>query len=114
MSVSAGIGSSISIKGDVEAAEPLTVAGRVEGSIKVDGHPLTIAPGSKVAANVAADSVIVSGSVKGKVQAKSKIVLRETASLEGEAAAPSITIAEGATVHGRIETNGKKSLALAS
>ena len=61
-----------------------------------------------------ADTIIVAGHVKGKMTASTRIVLRETASVEGEAAAPSVSIAEGAVVHGRIETAKKRALALAS
>ena len=36
------IGSSIVIKGEIIAHENLVVSGRVEGSIRVDAHALTI------------------------------------------------------------------------
>ncbi len=110
----AHIGASIKLKGDITAHEPLTIAGQIEGSVTVEGHALTITAGSHVNATINADSVVVAGTVKGKVIATTRIVVRETASMEGEAAAPSINVVEGATVHGRIETRGKRSLALAS
>ena len=110
----AHIGASIKLKGDITSSEPLTIAGQVEGSITVNGHTLTIAAGSHIAATVSADAIVVCGQVKGKLSATKSIVLRETASVEGEASAPSVSIVVGATVHGRIETSKKRALALAS
>ena len=114
MDVPAHIGASIRLKGDITASEPLTIAGQLEGSVTVNGHALMIAAGSQISATVAADTIIVAGHVKGKMTASTRIVLRETASVEGEAAAPSVSITEGAVVHGRIETATKRALALAS
>jgi cytoskeletal protein CcmA (bactofilin family) len=114
MDVPAHIGASIRLKGDITASEPMTIAGQVEGSITVNGHTLTIAAGSHIAATVAAETIVVAGHVKGKLTASTRIVLGETASVEGETAAPSVSMVEGATVHGRIETSKKRALALAS
>jgi cytoskeletal protein CcmA (bactofilin family) len=74
----------------------------------VDGHTLTVAEGANVAATVTADSVVIQGTVKGAMSATSKIVVQPTAKLEGEFSAPSISIADGAIVQGRIETTGRK------
>jgi cytoskeletal protein CcmA (bactofilin family) len=110
----AHIGASIRIKGDISASEPLTIAGRVEGSVTVEGHALTIASGSHVSATVSADTILVAGDVKGRLNGVTRIVLRETAAMEGEMSAPSVSVADGATVQGRIETKPKRALALAS
>jgi cytoskeletal protein CcmA (bactofilin family) len=114
MDVPAHIGASIRLKGEIISSEPLTIAGHVEGSVTVTGHALTIAAGSHISATVSADAIIVAGHVKGKLTAGARIVLRETASVEGEVAAPSVSMADGAHVHGRIETSKKRALALAS
>ena len=114
MDVPAHIGASIKLKGDITSSEPLTIAGQVEGSVTVNGHTLTIAAGSHISATVSADAIVVAGHVKGKLNATTRIVLAESASVEGEAAAPSVSMVEGATVHGRIETSKKRALALAS
>ena len=114
MDVPAHIGASIRFKGEITSSEPLTIAGQVEGSVTVNGHALTVAAGSHISATVSADAIIVAGHVNGKITAGTRIVLCETASVEGEAAAPSVSIADGALVHGRIETSKKRALALAS
>jgi cytoskeletal protein CcmA (bactofilin family) len=108
MNMSAGIGQSIRIKGEVTAREAFLVAGHVEGTINVDGHTLTIAEDATVSATVSADTVVVQGTIDGATSAATKIAVEPTAKLKGKFSAPSIRIAEGASVHGRIETTRRK------
>ena len=42
----AHIGATVVIKGEISAKEPLTVSGRVEGTIDVPGHVVTIEAGA--------------------------------------------------------------------
>jgi len=115
MSMSASIGKSIRIKGEVVAREPFLVSGHVEGTIDVDGHTLTVAEGASVAATVTADTVVIQGNVKGELSATTKIVVIMTAAIEGTISAPAISIAEGAIINGRVETTQRKrTLSLAS
>lgn len=115
MSMSAGIGPSIRIKGDIVAREPFLIAGHVDGTIDVDGHMLTVAEGATVAATVTADTIVIQGRVKGELSAATKIVVRETATVEGGISAPSISISDGATISGKVETTQRKqTLSLAS
>jgi len=108
MNISPGVGHSIHIKGEVTANEPLVVAGHIEGAIDVNGHLLTVAEGASVAAILTADTVIIHGHVKGEMSAATKIVIRETASVDGELSAPIVQVADGAILHGRVETTSRK------
>ena len=113
MSTTAHIGTSISIKGQITAKEPLTIAGRVDGTIQVEGHPLTILAGAQVtAATIVAHEVVIGGNVTGQVDATGRIIVRETAKIEGDLTAPSISVAEGAILKGRIQTTDRKRAAL--
>ena len=113
--MTAGIGKSIRIKGDVVAREPFLIAGRVEGTIEVDQHTLTIAPEASVTAAITAESVVIEGTVHGDLAAITRISIRPTARVEGECSAPIVSIEEGAHVQGKIETTQRKSkLTLAS
>ena len=112
MEQAAQIGPTIRIKGDVSAQEPLTVAGQVEGSIVVTGHPLTIATGASVNATVESHTIHIAGSVDGTVSAEARIVVRETATIEGHLSAPVVSLADGATVHGRIDTGARSTAKL--
>src|SRR5262249_23607980 len=102
------IGRTISIKGEVTSKEPLTIAGHVDGSVEVTGCVLTIAEGGKATAALLADTILVSGAVKGSLCANAKIVLSETAEIEGELTAPGIQVADGARVQGRIDTGNRR------
>ena len=113
--MSAGIGQSIRLKGEIVAREPFLIAGRVEGTIEVDQHTLTIAEGATVHATVTADSIVIEGAVKGDLAATKKIAVQPTAQVEGELSAPSISIAEGARMDGKVETTSHKTkMAVAS
>ena len=106
--MSAGIGKSIRVKGDVTAREPFLVAGSVEGTIEVDQHTLTIADGASVTAAITAESVVIGGTVQGDLAAITKIAIQATAKLEGECSAPIVSIADGAFVRGKIETTQRR------
>ena len=106
--MSAGIGKSIRLKGDVVAREPFVIAGRVEGTIEVDQHTLTIAAEASVNAAITAESMVIEGTVQGDLAAISKIAIQSTAKVEGECSAPIVSIAEGAMVQGKIETTQRK------
>ena len=106
--MSAGIGKSIRLKGDVVAREPFVIAGRVEGTIEVDQHTLTIAAEASVIAAITAESMVIEGTVQGDLAAISRIAIQSTAKVEGECSAPIVSIAEGAMVQGKIETTQRK------
>ena len=105
MSTAALIGPAIQIKGQVTAREPLTIAGRVDGSVDVDGHPLTIAAGGHITANITAPEIVVGGEVNGQLDATVSITVRETAKIEGDMNAPKVSVADGAKYHGRVTTS---------
>jgi cytoskeletal protein CcmA (bactofilin family) len=111
------IGKTIRIKGSITAQEPLTIAGQVIGTIDVSGHPLTVTETAVIEADVLARTVIISGTVTGTLHSEGSIVVEKTATLSGEISAPSVTLHEGATVHGRMDIAGRRKtapLALAS
>lgn len=110
------IGASTVIKGELHAREDILISGRVEGMIQSEGHRVTINPGAEVAADILAREIVVSGKAAGALSAKERISLNGTAKVEGELSAPAITIVEGATFQGEVETTGdrKKRLQLAS
>ena len=102
------IGKTISIKGEVISQEPLTIAGHVNGSVDAAGHVLTIEPGGRATATLLADTIVVGGAVEGSLCANDKILVSETAVIEGDLTAPGVRVADGAQVRGRIDTGGRK------
>jgi cytoskeletal protein CcmA (bactofilin family) len=111
------IGSSIVIKGQVSAQEDLSISGRVEGSIKVEGHALTVSAGAHLVADVDARAIDVQGSVSGVLCAAELITLGAGSKVVGEVSAPSLRMLDGAVLQGKCETTRaarKSGLQLAS
>lgn len=100
----AEIGATIVIKGDVTAREELIVSGRVEGSITVEDHSVTIKAGAQLVADVEARSIVVSGQVIGALSAEGSIELLPTADVQGELSASALRLDEGAVFTGKAHT----------
>lgn len=109
----AHIGPSVVIKGEISAKEPLVVSGRVEGTIDVPGHVVTIEAGAYVTAGVAAGAIVVSGTVHGSLVAEERIVLRAGAEVDGDLSAPRLAIEDGARACGKATVAGPAALDLA-
>jgi len=92
------------ITGDVSASEDLIIDGQVHGRIEVLEHSLTIGASAVIAAEIAASTVTIMGSVTGNVTASGKVDLRATGSVEGDLVAPLVAIGDGAYLHGSVDT----------
>jgi cytoskeletal protein CcmA (bactofilin family) len=102
----AWVGQSVVFKGELSSSEDMTVDGRIEGSIEVKDHALTLGPDADVRASVVARRVTVHGTVRGSITASEAVVLLETAHVEGDVQAPRLAIADGALIKGRLDTRG--------
>src|SRR4030095_3443471 len=102
MQQSAYIGPSIVIKGDVQAKEPISVAGRVEGRIQVESHSVTIASGAHVEGAVIARASVVAGTLEGTLESDGRIQLLRTAVVEGTLATPRLVMEDGALLCGKV------------
>lgn len=115
MEPTARIGASIVVRGDITAQEDMLIAGRVEGSIRIEGHRLTVAPGAQVVADIHGREVVVAGRVQGNVSAAARVDVRETGDMIGDVVSPSLRMSDGATFRGRVEMkDAKRRMALAS
>lgn len=92
------------VTGDLNAEEDVVIDGIVTGTIDMPAHALTIGPSAQVDAKVFARDVTVYGRLSGKITATEIVDVRDSARVNGELAAPSVKLAEGARVNGRIET----------
>ncbi len=100
---SASIGASIRIRGDVTGDENLIIQGHVEGTIRVQGHNVTISKTGKVKANIEANQIIVEGELQGDMFGDEKVIIRETGNVLGNIVAPRVTLEDGALFKGSIE-----------
>ena len=100
------IGKSVVIKGELSGSEDLTIEGAVEGKIELRQNLLTIGPNAKIKAQVFAKTVVVEGHVQGNISAGERIDIRDKGVVEGNLAAPRVSIADGAQFRGSVDMQG--------
>jgi cytoskeletal protein CcmA (bactofilin family) len=106
--VRAWIGEALTIQGKVISTQDLNIDGNVEGTIELGNHGLTVGASAEVKANLAAQTITISGAVIGNVTAASLVDLRATGSVDGDIVAPRFIMADGAVVKGRVDAAGKR------
>ena len=97
------IGRGVVIEGEVKGGEDLVIDGKVDGTIELRQHTLTVGPTGRVKAELSAKSVVVLGKVNGRIQASERVSIGETGSVEGAVSAPRLVMADGAQLQGRVD-----------
>lgn len=100
------LGPTLQFTGELSADEDLVIQGRVDGTI-LHSQRLTVGPGGAVKATVRARAVVVEGTVDGDVHATKSVVVKETATVRGNIAAPSVSILEGAHFNGAVNMDSR-------
>lgn len=98
------VGKSVVFKGELVSSEDMSIDGRVEGTVDVRDHTLTIGPDAEIHANISAKTITIHGAVTGSIKASEKVDIRDTGKVDGNISAPRVAMAEGADLHGRIDT----------
>ncbi|WP_149193755.1 bactofilin family protein [Luteimonas suaedae] len=96
------IASNLTIEGKIEGTGHVRIAGRFKGDVNVQGD-LTIEKGAKLNGGVRAEKVIVSGDLEGNIDSASRVELLDTAVMNGDLKAGSLTVAAGSKIRGHIE-----------
>src|SRR2546425_1938171 len=110
---SARLGSSLQIKGHITGTEDLQIDGKVEGSITLRGHQLTVGSTAQLNSEIHAGEVIVYGKVVGNVHSRDRVDVKTDGSVTGDISTARISIEDGAHFKGRIEIDPAKSPAAA-
>ncbi len=97
------IGSSITIKGDINGEEDLVIAGRVTGNVTLSSNEVTVSSGGSVNADITAKVVKIEGEVKGDLSGNEKVVISKTGKVQGNIVAPRVTLEDGAKFKGSID-----------
>lgn len=105
----ATIGRSLVIKGEVTGAESLYIDGRIEGSINVADHRVTIGRNGTVAANINAREVVIMGKVKGNIQCSDRLDIRGEGTLTGDVITQRISVEDGAILKGSVQVRAAES-----
>lgn len=104
------IGSSIIIKGDLIGQEDILVEGRVEGTIELNGHSLTVGEQGVVNADIEGKNITVKGKMKGDLRSENLISINKTGHFEGNVSAPRVVLEDGARFKGKIDMDGSTSV----
>lgn len=99
----ATIGRSITIRGDVTGDEDLLIQGRIDGSVDLKQHSVTIGREGEVKADVGARVIVVEGKVEGNLRADEQVVLKSSAQVQGDIAAPRVVLEDGARFRGGVD-----------
>lgn len=99
----ATIGRSIKIRGEVSGDEDLLIQGHVDGTVNLQEHSVTIGSDGDVKANITARVITVEGTVRGDLIADEQVILRSSAQMEGDIAAPRLVLEDGARFRGGVD-----------
>lgn len=94
-----------SVKGDLTATqgpdgEPFVIAGEVDG--RVHAPKVEVGPNGSILGGVEADEAKVRGRVEKGIVARKRLILEETAVVEGDVRATNLALKEGGQVNGTI------------
>ena len=105
--ISAIIDEGCKFEGNLSFNGVARVAGIVHGSI-FSNDTLIISEGAVINADINANVILISGSVKGNIKASSRVEIRRPARFEGTITAPSLIVEEGVIFHGTTKMREKK------
>ena len=97
------IGEKISIEGNIRAEENLAIEGFMKGNVKIEKHSFGVGSKGRFEGEIRANNVLISGLLRGKVNATGKVEITKKADFYGAIKADSIAIEEGAFFKGEIE-----------
>lgn len=99
------IGPTIRIRGDVRILDDdLLLEGQIDGTLSAPEHAVWVDKQGRFTGEALARAVVVAGTFNGTVRASATIEVHETACVEGEIVAPEVSIAAGAQVRARLDT----------
>jgi cytoskeletal protein CcmA (bactofilin family) len=104
----ATIGRSLVIKGEISGSESIFVDGRIEGSINLAEHRVTIGRNGNVQANINAKEVVIMGKVTGNVDCSDRLDIRSEGSLTGDVVTHRISVEDGALLKGSVQVRAEE------
>lgn len=106
------IGASVKVEGNISCAGDVVVDGSVAGTLRTTKN-LSIGEQAKIRADIEANTIIISGEVRGNVRASGRVDLRATGKIYGNVTAQLLAVAPGAILHGKCQMLGKNDAAAA-
>jgi len=102
------IAEELTIEGKIEGTGHVRIAGRFKGDVHVKGN-LAVEHGATLTGGVRANTVTIGGQVDGNIDGATRVELLETAVLNGDLSADSLTVAAGSRMRGKVEFGWDKS-----
>lgn len=97
----------MTIKGDLTAAEDITVDFAIDGSVDLPGHRLVVTEDGQLHARVTAASVMVHGQVDGHISAK-RLEIASSAVVNAGVVTTHLSLHDGAQFTGAVNTDQAK------
>lgn len=83
--------------------EDIIIEGRIEGTVLMEGHHLTIGSTGELDANIHAENIVINGKLTGDVLADELIEIKKTAVVKGNLIAPRIQLEDGGKFRGSMD-----------
>jgi len=97
------LGRTIQVRGELRAAEDVTVHGRVDGPILCEGGALTVGVTADLLGDLVARDITIHGRVSGQIVATDVVDIREDAIVSGTIVSPRLILNDGGHFNGRVE-----------
>jgi len=97
------MGPTLTVRGHIEAAEDLVVAGRIDGPIWSDDASVTVAATATVSGDIVARDITVSGRVEGTLMATHRVAIVGDGEATGRVLAPEFVLEDGSFFKGTVE-----------
>jgi cytoskeletal protein CcmA (bactofilin family) len=97
------IGPSITIKGEISGKENLEIRGKLEGTVTLKEHRVTVGQKGCVKADIHAKAIQIAGEVEGNLFGEDEVVLRQSGRLLGNITAARVTLEDGSQFKGSID-----------
>jgi len=91
------------IKGDISGGESLFVDGRIEGTVNIPEHRVTVGRNGVVTADVNAREVVIMGKVQGNIICSDRLDIRSEGSVTGDVVVQRISVEDGAILKGSVQ-----------
>ncbi len=96
------IAEDVEISGSIKCTGGIRLGGKVNGDVTTAGDVL-VEKTSAVKGNMAGNSIVVMGLIKGNITAKERIELKGNAKVAGDVKAKRLVVEEGVTLVGKME-----------
>ena len=98
------LASTLVVKGEVSGDQDLIVEGRIDGSLSLPGHRITVGRKGRIKGDLTARTIRVDGFVEGNLQGEEKILLSRSAKARGNLTAPRVLLEDGCRFSGGVYT----------